>query len=261
MSATLTLYLAPTGTLDATELAPLAGLLDADEQARADRLPGGPARRDFLAAHALVRLALSNHRPGMKPCAWRFVTGADGKPEVAGGEAPAFNLSHAAGLVAVAVGEGMAVGVDVEPLAAQADLERAAPVFCSKEERVALALMDVAERRDALLALWTLKESLLKAMGRGFSLSPQAITCALGPLEWLDAPVEQPHAWMARLDADGAGTAPMRGFQVAACALGPERPVLRVHGVQCLAAPLVAPPCPALDAAFVPVGPRQAGAR
>lgn len=256
MSGTLDLYLAPTGVLGPADLTSLADLLDADERHRAARLPAGDARRDFVAAHALVRLALSRHRPAMAPRGWRFEAGPNGKPAPAGRDDIAFNLSHGGGLVAVVVGEGLAVGVDVEPLSAEAETERTAPVFCSHEERVALSVMDPAERRSALLALWTVKESLLKAVGRGFTLSPQAISCAFAPLELVHWPREQPpaHAFVARLGGEGPVALSVSGFQVAVCALGAERPVLRVTRVQGLAGDLAARPCPDLTAAFVPVG-------
>ena len=293
MSATLDLYLAPTGALGPPDLTSLADLLDADERDRAARLPAGDARRDFVAAHALARLALSRHRPALAPRAWRFEAGPDGKPAPVGMGNIAFNLSHGAGLVAVAIGVGAEVGVDVEPLSAEADLERTAPVFCTHEERVALSVMEPADRRSALLALWTLKESLLKAAGRGFSLSPLAISCQFAPLELVRGPWEPPpHAVVARLAGEASGALPVRGFQVAACALRafpsevgtgsregnalnqrdgslqcfhetlkrsrPEPPLLRVHGVERLAGDFAVSSCPPLAAAFVPVA-RAAG--
>ncbi len=252
MSGPLDLYLAPTGALDAAQLAVLADLLEARERARAARLPEGPVRRDFIAAHALVRLVLSRHRPARSPRAWRFEIAPHGKPSPVDAAGLAFNLSHAEGLVAVGVGEDMEVGVDVEPLAAAGKMERAAPVFCAPQERVALSRMEAAERSAVLLALWTIKESLLKAMGSGFTLSPQSISCALAPLQLVDGPwvAPAPHAFVASLAPEGVAP---EGFQVAACGLCPVPPMLRVHLVERLGGELGVSCAPALTAAFAPV--------
>lgn len=261
MSPTLDLYLAPTGGLAASSLSALADLLDTEERARAARLPQGPARRDFLAAHALARHVLSRHRPALPPRAWRFTTGPHGKPAPLGAEGLAFSLSHGAGLVAVAVSEGTEVGVDVEPLAAEAHMERIAPVFCAPDEQVALSVMAPEARRAALLALWTLKESLVKAVGRGFSLSPRDICCAFAPFELLRWPLDgkPPLAFLARLEvarleAEGAHGGAADGVQVAVAMLGSAPPMLRVHRVHALEAGLASTSDASLAAAFRPVG-------
>ncbi|QTL05023.1 4'-phosphopantetheinyl transferase superfamily protein [Aquabacter sp. L1I39] len=261
MSLALDLYLAPTDGLAASDLSALADLLDAAESARAARLPEGPTRRDFVAAHGLARHVLSHHRPALPPIEWRFTTGPHGKPSPVDADGLAFTLSHGAGLVAIAAAEGMEVGVDVEPLSAEADMERIAPVFCAPDERVALSVMAPEERRAALLALWTLKESLVKAVGRGFSLSPQDISCAFAPCELVRWPLggKAPFAFLARLDREGAHGAFADGFQVAVAALTTAPPMLRVHWVNDLGGGLALTSGAALAAAFRPVGIGRSG--
>jgi phosphopantetheinyl transferase len=60
-----------TESLDPDTLAADAALLSPDEQARADRLFFADDRREFVAAHALLRRTLSRVR-ACAPAAWRF---------------------------------------------------------------------------------------------------------------------------------------------------------------------------------------------
>ncbi|MCY2926549.1 MAG: hypothetical protein NT031_14140 [Planctomycetota bacterium] len=80
-------------------------LLDDAELARCRRLGEGQARRQYVAAHGLVRQALSRYAP-VAPRAWRFAPGPGGKPRIVGpadGAGIRFNLSHTHGLAACAV--------------------------------------------------------------------------------------------------------------------------------------------------------------
>ncbi|MEU0130877.1 MULTISPECIES: 4'-phosphopantetheinyl transferase superfamily protein [unclassified Streptomyces] len=135
------------------------------EQERAARLPAGPRRDDFVAAHVLVRL-----------CAARF-TGAPaatlvlgqicddcgaedhGRPFLRGRPDVGVSLSHARGAVAAAAGPGP-VGVDVEDASgAVFDPRVAARVLAPAELAVVRADPDPAA---AFLRLWVRKEALVK---------------------------------------------------------------------------------------------------
>src|SRR5205823_6502928 len=74
-------------------------------------------RRDYIAAHALTRAALSRHR-AVSPSDWRFEANSNGKPSVVASQSGAppltFSLSHTRGLVACAVTHAAHIGIDVE---------------------------------------------------------------------------------------------------------------------------------------------------
>jgi 4'-phosphopantetheinyl transferase len=92
--------------------------LSADERARCARFERAGDRRDYAAAHVLLRRMLTAHG-GRPEREWAFVTGPHGKPMLPPGMSDraglSFNLAHARGLVACAVAFDVEVGVDVEP--------------------------------------------------------------------------------------------------------------------------------------------------
>jgi 4'-phosphopantetheinyl transferase len=98
---------------------------------------------------------------------------AYGRPHV---EAPAsgrdlhFNLSHADGLVALAVAGEREIGVDVENVTRGLDLDRLAPYAFAAAEADAFAQAAETEKRSVFFAFWTLKEAYIKARGMGLSL-------------------------------------------------------------------------------------------
>jgi 4'-phosphopantetheinyl transferase len=165
-------------------------LLDASERERAARFRLDVDRRMYVAAHALLRRALTRHAP-VEPAAWRF-SGENGeRPEIAGPlGAPRlrFSLSHTRSVAACAVAAEVDVGFDVEDVTREAPLdvaERFAP-----SERAALAALAPGRREGLFFAYWTLKESYMKARGLGlaigldqivFEVSPSRIGISFGP--------------------------------------------------------------------------------
>ena len=147
----------------------LTDLLDEAERVRAARFHHGADRLAYVAAHALLRTLLSEIAGGA-PQAWRFVRSPTGKPRLEQGQGGAdlrFSLSHARGLVACVVAEGMEVGVDVEPLQPTPDALRLARTWFSAREADRLQTMADPARSEAFLHLWTLKEAAGKATGAG----------------------------------------------------------------------------------------------
>ena len=96
-----------------------ADVLDESDKAHALSFRQPDDRFRITAARSLLRHALSHEVGGhIAPSAWRFRKGANGKPLMAEGLPPLhFNLSHAAGAVAVAVGSKLPLGIDIECIA------------------------------------------------------------------------------------------------------------------------------------------------
>ncbi|HEY2899519.1 MAG TPA: inorganic diphosphatase [Polyangia bacterium] len=153
-------------------LARYEALLTADERARQARFVFARDRQAFAVTRALVRAALSRFAP-VAPADWRFVADGHGRPTVcgpAGIAAPAFSVSHTAGLIACLVTGEVRAAVDVEQLRIVDDALAIAGRNFAADETQALRACDGEQRRDLFLALWTLKEAYLKALGRGLSL-------------------------------------------------------------------------------------------
>jgi 4'-phosphopantetheinyl transferase len=146
-------------------------LLEPGERERANRVHFETDRRMYVAAHALLRRALSRHA-AVEPAAWRFSGGEGERPEIA---APAhatrlrFSLSHTRSVVACAIVPELDVGFDVEDRAREAPLEVAERFAPS--ERAALAGLGNGPREDLFFAYWTLKEAYIKARGLGLAIA------------------------------------------------------------------------------------------
>lgn len=160
-----------------------AAILDDGERARAARFRFDIHRREFLATHALMRVALSHAYP-LPPQAWSYTLNPYGKPSPLPECGLRFNLSNSVALAVCLVaraGEraGAAaaeVGVDVEACARAAEIVPLAPRVFSAAERAQLDALPAADRPDRALSLWTLKEAYIKARGMGLALPLQGIS-------------------------------------------------------------------------------------
>jgi 4'-phosphopantetheinyl transferase len=156
--------------------APLAELLSDEERQRQHAFFFERDALQYLLAHALLRLALSEHTTiaTIAPAEWRFLRTAHGKPELLEQcSVPlCFSLSHTVGLVAVAVAVDCAVGVDVENIHREVLRESAVVErFITPAERAASRSLAPDAMQHRLVELWTLKEAYAKARGLGLSLA------------------------------------------------------------------------------------------
>ena len=161
----------------------MRGSLSPDERARADRFRFPRDADRFVAGRGILRDILGRY-VAVAPAALAFRYGPQGKPEL---ETPAgtgvgFNVSHAGGVLLVAVGLRRSIGIDVERDRPGLDLELAARYFSPGELAVLRGLPD-ARRRRAFLDCWTRKEAYIKARGQGLSLPLDSFDVSLGPDE------------------------------------------------------------------------------
>jgi len=161
-----------TERLDEVSIQALWSQLSLDERDRCQRFMFARDRRDFAAAHVLLRRTLSQYGD-LEPEAWTFVVDANGKPSLSstgGRPGPVkFNISHTHGLVACAVAHDVDVGVDVEAIDRAADGVAIAERFFARAELAQLDRCAVPERPARFIELWTLKEAYLKAIGSGLA--------------------------------------------------------------------------------------------
>ncbi len=145
-------------------------LLD-DELARGARFYFERDRNQFVLTRSLVRSVLSRYA-AIAPRDWRFGKGEFGRPYLLNPDAPniAFNLTHTHGMVVLAVSQQQPLGVDVENfLTREAPLGIARSYFSEREVKDLQALpLDAQQER--FFHYWTLKESYIKAEGRGLNI-------------------------------------------------------------------------------------------
>ncbi len=145
--------------------------LSPDERARAGRFVARRDRVDYVAAHALLRQALSDFAD-VRPAEWTWALTPHGKPMLADAHAGcglSFNLSHTHGLVACAVCRGADVGIDAESLTPRVHPLELADRFFSSAEVAGLRACADEDRQQRFIELWTLKEAYVKAIGEGLS--------------------------------------------------------------------------------------------
>ncbi|MEX8057137.1 4'-phosphopantetheinyl transferase superfamily protein [Microbacterium sp. 16-032] len=140
------------------------------EQSRYRSIRRSDDRLRYLLGHGTLRRLLAS-QAGVDPRSVSLdVTcgrcgGPHGRPRIEGPAGGTFraSISHAGGYVVIAVGDRGLVGVDIEPLDA-ADWEGFDETALTAAERA-----DVAARRRPgdRARLWTRKEAVLKALGRG----------------------------------------------------------------------------------------------
>lgn len=156
---------------DDERLSTLTRALSPDERARAARFVRRENRRDFIAAHALLRHALSRHDGATPPGAWRLISGPTGKPELSDAHASSltFNLSHTEGIAVCAVGLNRQVGIDVECIRRHNDETAIARRFFAPAEVAAFDALHEPARVERFVELWTLKEAYVKGLGSGLT--------------------------------------------------------------------------------------------
>jgi 4'-phosphopantetheinyl transferase len=156
-------------TLDEPQLARLSDLLDPAEREQAGRFVFAVNRREYIAAHGLLRCLLAEET-GLDAASLRFSrAGRGAKPRLDGpeGQGLDFNISHTKGLVVCALLRGGELGVDAEHLGRSLDLALARRFFAADE---AEWLEGQANAAQAFVQLWTLKEALVKAVGQGIAM-------------------------------------------------------------------------------------------
>ena len=113
---------------------------------------------------------LASYR-GAPADALHLVDGEHGRPRLADAADPAldFNWSHCADHAVVAVARELAPGIDIELLDERGNALRLAQRYFHPAEIAALSALPAPARSTAFLELWTAKEAVLKAMGRGIA--------------------------------------------------------------------------------------------
>lgn len=161
------------------QLSVFYNLLTAEEQERAQRFHFTKDRARFVAARGILRKLLGQYLKA-PPQELRLQVNSHGKPELIDYPALQFNLSHSHEIALYAIALEQAVGVDVEYIDNQRDIDAIAKRFFTPAEYQLLINLTGEAKQQAFFALWTSKEAFIKALGVGLSYSLDKVEITWG---------------------------------------------------------------------------------
>ena len=149
-------------------------LLDKAEQGRWRRFVHEGAQRRFALCRAALRINLC-HRLRCDNRGLAFGYSRHDKPFAIVSGAPtaiSFNVSHSGNHGLIAIAPSGRIGVDIEERAMRRDFPRLIEAAFGANEQASLAQASGNVRTELFYKLWTIKESLIKALGTGMSYDP-----------------------------------------------------------------------------------------
>ena len=182
----------------------LAGGLSPSEHTRAAEFATGLDRHRYVVGRGVLR-ALLGSLTATPAAALVLETEADSdKPRLASPSGIVFNLSHSEDTGLIAVGRTpdiRAVGVDLELIRPDADIEALARRFFSTAEQLELATIPAPERLRAFYDGWCRKEAFLKGIGTGLDVPLPAFDVQLAatspvPVTGRDAARSRVTGWL-----------------------------------------------------------------
>ncbi|MBT4162701.1 MAG: 4'-phosphopantetheinyl transferase superfamily protein [Gammaproteobacteria bacterium] len=170
-----------------------AACLSIDEQDRVSKFVFERDQQRFLRSRVALRYLLASCL-NCEPNQLGFSYNEQGKPALSGYKFE-FNLSHANGLVLIAVSGGGSVGIDLENIGHISDWQAVAKRSFSPAERTALSNQPAELQEMAFYRIWTQKEAYGKALGEGYSYGfPQFTVMSRGEADaGLEEDVKNPH--------------------------------------------------------------------
>ena len=147
-------------------------VLSSDETVRAARFHFPRDRQRFVASRAVLRTILAGYL-AIDPAGVNFSYSSKEKPLLGPAHAGSdvmFNVSHSGGIALFAFTRRLDIGVDVEQVRRDFDLDAIARRFFSAHEQSQLAALPDDERVEGFFRCWTRKEAYIKATGDGLSL-------------------------------------------------------------------------------------------
>lgn len=155
-------------TMAQSRLGRPSDLLPPDERRRADWMLDPEARNRWMTGRASLRTILSGYL-GLEALAVPIRYGALGKPEVGNLSPVRFNLSSSRDLVAIAVAWRKPLGIDVQYLRDDVEINELAEWTFSEDAYSAWLRLPESERRISFARTWARKEAYLKGRGVGLT--------------------------------------------------------------------------------------------
>ncbi|MCC4773287.1 4'-phosphopantetheinyl transferase superfamily protein [Vibrio cyclitrophicus] len=152
--------------------------LTMDEIAKVDRYRMPSSQVQALYVRNYLRKVLSCYSD-LRPEEWRFEYGEKGKPSLVAEQQLKtglnFNISHSKEHLLIAVcqieGKSLQLGVDIEHARSSTNIDSIMKHYFSDTELTDLLKLNKEEQRERFFDLWALKESYIKATGKGLATS------------------------------------------------------------------------------------------
>jgi 4'-phosphopantetheinyl transferase len=160
-------------------------ILSLDERERAGRFRKIRDAHRYIAARGSLRSLLAAYLT-IEPDRLRFTYDTFGKPRVAGEEtltSMRFSVSHSGDLALFGFARGHKIGVDVERIRPDIDVDDLATRYFSPNELKKLRSLPAGQQREAFYSGWTRKEAYLKGRGEGLSFPLDRVEVSLTPDE------------------------------------------------------------------------------
>ena len=155
-------------------------ILSPDERERAERLISEQYKNRFVAGRGILRSLLGKYLR-MQPERIQFRYNQWGKPMLDVSNILHFNLSHSNGVALFAFAKTGEIGVDIEFISPETNIEQTAALVFSKNELALLQSAPPDLRRSIFFKYWTRKEAFMKASGEGFSVAPNGFDVSFAP--------------------------------------------------------------------------------
>lgn len=156
-------------------------ILNTEEKQRYQRFHFAKDRHRHLVTRALIRTTLSHYAPHIQPNAWQFDLNDFGKPSIANIITPQlqFNISHSHNFIAVAITLAQTIGMDVEKIRDRKHIDGLAEHCFTETEQAYIFAEKGKHVLKRFFQLWTLKESYIKARGKGLAIPLQELSFEL----------------------------------------------------------------------------------
>ena len=149
-------------------------ILSEDEIEKTQRLFSADQIKHFIASRGFLRILLS-HYLKKKPEKIEFQYNNNGKPILSGKYTKelCFNISHSHGKAMYGITLRKLIGVDIEKIRTNISYNKIAKRQFSQSEINMIQKSPIDEKIQTFFNIWTRKEALLKATGKGL-LSPMS---------------------------------------------------------------------------------------
>jgi 4'-phosphopantetheinyl transferase len=163
-------------------------VLDEAEQTHAGKIKNALLHKRYVEIHGRLRNLLAKTL-NQSPEKIRIKKAEHGKPYLADYPELAFNLSHTADRLMIAVGRDCQLGVDIEICKPRVNLSGLVNKCFAEEEVAYWTQLPETQKNQAFYRFWTRKEAFVKATGDGIALGlDQCVINPENPAQFLRIP-------------------------------------------------------------------------